>query len=158
MLTLVRVDDRLLHGQIICAWVPFVKADSLVVASDEAAGDTLISEIIESCGCKSLSVNVKNIDDAVKCVKRTDKERVILIVGNLADAMRVYEQGLRFTTLNLGNIHHEDSGRKITPSVIVNREDEEIIGKFRSLGVSIEIRDVPASSASPYPESSGRPC
>ncbi|MBI5468862.1 MAG: PTS sugar transporter subunit IIB [Deltaproteobacteria bacterium] len=158
MLTLVRVDDRLLHGQIICAWVPFVKADSLVVASDEAAGDSLISDIIESCGCKSLSVNVENIDDAVKCVKRSDKERVILIVGNLADAMRVYEQGLRFTTLNLGNIHHEDSGRKITPSVIVNREDEEIIGKFRSLGVSIEIRDVPASSASPYPESSGRPC
>lgn len=158
MLTLVRVDDRLLHGQIICAWVPFVKADSLVVASDEAAGDTLISEIIESCGCKGLNVNVRKIDDAVKCVKRTEKDRIILIVGNLADAMRVYEQGLRFTTLNLGNIHHEDSGRKITPSVIVNREDEEIIGKFRSLGVSIEIRDVPASSASPYPESSGRPC
>lgn len=158
MLTLVRVDDRLLHGQIICAWVPFVKADSLVVASDEAAGDTLISEIIESCGCKGLNVNVRKIDDAVKCVKRTEKDRIILIVGNLADAMRVYEQGLRFTTLNLGNIHHEDSGRKITPSVIVNREDEEIIGKFRSLGVSIEIRDVPASSSSPYPESSGRPC
>lgn len=158
MLTLVRVDDRLLHGQIICAWVPFVKADSLVVASDEAAGDTLISEIIESCGCKGLSVNVRKIDDAVKCVKRTEKERIILIVGNLADAMRVYDQGLRFTTLNLGNIHHEDSGRKITPSVIVNREDEEIIGRFKSLGVSIEIRDVPASSSSPYPESSGRPC
>lgn len=158
MLTLVRVDDRLLHGQIICAWVPFVKADSLVVASDEAAGDTLISEIIESCGCKGLNVNVRKIDDAVKCVKRTEKDRIILIVGNLADAMRVYEQGLRFTTLNLGNIHHEDSGRKITPSVIVNREDEEIIGKFRSLGVSIEIRDVPASSSYPYPESSGRPC
>jgi mannose/fructose/N-acetylgalactosamine-specific phosphotransferase system component IIB len=81
------------------------------------------------------------IDDAVNCVKRTVKERIILIVGNLADAMRVYELGIRFTTLNLGNIHHEESGRKITPSVIVNREDEAIIGKFRSLGVSIEIRD-----------------
>lgn len=150
MLTLVRVDDRLLHGQIICAWVPFVKADSLVVASDEAAGDTLISEIIESCGCKGLNVNVRNVAEAVSCVKGADRERVILIVGNLADAMRVYEQGLKFTKLNLGNIHHEERGRKITPSVIVNREDEEILEKFKSLGVSVEIRDVPASSASPY--------
>ena len=158
MLTLVRVDDRLLHGQIICAWVPFVNADTLVVASDEAASDTLISEIIESCGCTGLNVRVKDIAEAVGCVKNSVKERIILIVGNLADAMRLYEEGLRFETLNLGNIHHEDGGKKITPSVIVNREDEEIIGKFRLLGVSVEIRDVPASSSSPYPESSERPC
>ncbi len=150
MLTLVRVDDRLLHGQIICAWVPFVKADSLVVASDEAAGDTLISEIIESCGCKSLSVNVENIDDAVKCVKRTDKERVILIVGNLADAMRVYELGLRFSSINIGNIHHEENGRRLTPSVIVNDEDVCIMDRLCSLGVRVEIQDVPASGPRDY--------
>ncbi|MBI5587279.1 MAG: PTS sugar transporter subunit IIB [Deltaproteobacteria bacterium] len=156
MLTLVRVDDRLLHGQIICAWVPFVKADSLIVASDEAAGDSLISEIIESCGCKGLNVCVKKIADAVRCVSGAEKERIILIVGNLADAMRVYEKGLKFSKLNLGNIHHDDNGKKITPSVTVNPEDEEIIGRFTEMGVSVEIRDVPASSSSPYHESKRR--
>jgi len=155
MLTLVRVDDRLLHGQIICAWVPFVKAESLVVASDEAASDSLISDIIESCGCKDLNVKVRSIAEAVRCVQENDGERIILIVGNLADAMRLYEQGLKFSTLNLGNIHHEESGTKITPSVIVDSVDEEIIEKFKSLGVAVEIRDVPASTASPYTRRKG---
>ena len=43
MVILVRVDDRLLHGQIICSWVPYLKADSLIVCSDEAASDKLLS-------------------------------------------------------------------------------------------------------------------
>lgn len=147
-----------MHGQIICAWVPFLKADSLVVASDEAAGDSLVSEIIESCGCKGLEVSVKKIADAVACLSASDKERVILIVGNLEDALRLWEEGARFKTLNLGNIHHEENGRKITPSVIVNPEDEKVIEKFREMGVQVEIRDVPASSSSPYPGSKGGPC
>ncbi|MBI1911847.1 MAG: PTS sugar transporter subunit IIB [Deltaproteobacteria bacterium] len=152
MVIVVRVDDRLLHGQIICAWVPFANADSLLVASDEAASDSLVSDIIEACGCKGLSVYVKSIEDSVRYVSDTDEadERIILITGDLHDAMRIYEKGMRFTSLNLGNIHHEENGRKITPSIIVNQEDEEIIGRFESLGVKIEIRDVPASKPIDY--------
>lgn len=160
MIILVRVDDRLLHGQIICAWVPFIKADSLVVASDEAAGDSLVSEIIESCGCKGLSVHVKKVTDAIDYITKNGSgaERVILIVGDLRDALRIYQEGFRFNSLNLGNIHHEDNGRKITPSVIINSEDEKIIKKLEESGVAIDIRDVPASSSVPYVHERGKGC
>lgn len=147
MVIMVRVDDRLLHGQIICSWVPHIKADALVVASDEAARDSLVSEIISSCGHKGLSVCVKSIKDAVSHVNSGEcGGRVILIVGDLKDAMAVYEEGFRFETLNLGNIHHEEDGREVTPSIIINREDEEIIRRFESFGVKMDIRDVPASA------------
>ncbi len=151
MVKLIRVDDRLLHGQIICAWVPFIKADALVVASDEAAKDSLVSDIIEACGQTCLDVHVKSLEDAVKFVNggRT-QERVILVVGDLKDAMKLYRAGLKFTSLNIGNIHHEDNGRKVTPSVIVNSEDESIIESFEGLGVEIDIRDVPASVPTAY--------
>lgn len=160
MVILVRVDDRLLHGQIICAWVPYIQADSLIVASDEAAKDSLVSEIIESCGCNGLTVKVKNIEDAVNCVTTgaCTNDRVILIVGDLQDAMKVYQTGMRFTSLNLGNIHHEEEGRQITPSVILNSEDEAIIENFRELGVAIDIRDVPASPAAAYSSKKRKPC
>lgn len=152
MVILVRVDDRLLHGQIICAWVPFTKATSLIVASDEAASDSLVSEIIESCGCNGdLAVRVKSVPDTIMFAKtHDDSERAILITGDLRDAMRVYEGGIRFSTLNLGNIHHEDDGRRITSSVIVNREDEALLERFEGLGVKIDIRDVPASAPATY--------
>ncbi|MBI5642448.1 MAG: PTS sugar transporter subunit IIB [Deltaproteobacteria bacterium] len=151
MVILVRVDDRLLHGQIICAWVPYTKADSLIVASDEAARDSLVSEIISSCGHKGLTVCVKSIKDAIEHISSGEcGSKAILILGDLKDAMRIYEDGFRFDKINLGNIHHEDDGREITPSIIINEEDEEIMRRFEGLGVAIDIRDVPASASVSY--------
>ena len=148
----IRVDDRLLHGQIICSWVPFIKADALIVASDEAASDALASEIIESCGCKALKVIVKRVDDVYSFLAGSlfADRQLILIVADLKDAMRVYESGMRFATLNIGNIHHDDNGLRIAPSVIIDCDDECIIERLESMGVTIDIRDVPGSSPIPY--------
>lgn len=152
MVILIRVDDRLLHGQIICSWVPFIKADSLVVASDEAASDSLVSEIISACGCNELSVIVKSVADTVAYLNGDGgaEARVMLVVGELRDAMRLYELGVKFSSINLGNIHHEDNGRVITPSIIVNSEDEAVLRRLRDLGVSIEIRDIPKNESREY--------
>ena len=152
MVILIRVDDRLLHGQIICSWVPFVNADSLVVASDEAASDSLVSEIISACGCNELSVIVKSVADTVAYLNGDGgaEARVMLVVGELRDAMRLYELGMKFSSINLGNIHHEDNGRVITPSIIVNSEDEAVLRRLRDLGVSIEIRDIPKNESREY--------
>lgn len=159
MINLVRVDDRLLHGQIICSWVPFVDADTLVIASDEAAGDELTREIITSCAHEHLSVRVTGVDEvAGELVSGGGggDERTILIFGDLRDAMRVYEGGLRFTRINIGNVHHGDGGRELSPSVILNREDEAILKRFAEMGVDIDIRDVPTSDPAEFrPEETG---
>lgn len=159
MVILIRVDDRLLHGQIICAWVPFTGADALIVASDEAASDSLVSDIISACGCKGLDVHVKSVADTLKYIgSNPDSEKILLIVGELNDAMRLYEDGMKFTSINLGNIHHEDNGRKITPSIIINEEDERVLERFEELGVSIDIRDVPKGEAIAFVSRKKRPC
>lgn len=152
MIILVRVDDRLLHGQIICSWVPHLKADALIVASDDAAGDTLTNQIMQACACNELSVIVLKLDETAERLREAAKAgcgRVILIVGEIKDAMRLYESGICFTSLNLGNVHH-DGGRAITASVILNAEDEECIERFESFGIAIDIRDVPARAPVAY--------
>lgn len=159
MVILIRVDDRLLHGQIICAWVPFTGADALIVASDEAASDCLVSDIISACGCKGLDVHVKSVADTLKYIgSGPASEKVILIVGELNDAMRLYEDGMKFTSINLGNIHHEDNGRKITPSIIINEDDERVLERFEEFGVSIDIRDVPKGESTAYVSRKKKPC
>jgi PTS system mannose-specific IIB component len=150
MVILVRVDDRLLHGQIICSWVPYLKADSLIVCSDEAASDKLLSGIMSECASDGLSVHVDKVDDAVRRMREADNGRTILVVGALKDAVRVYDAGLTFSSLNIGNVHHEENGRRITQSVILDNEDEAIIQRLGERGVKIDIRDVPTREAVEY--------
>ena len=152
MIVLVRVDDRLLHGQIVCSWVPYIKANSLIIASDAAAGDSIVRGIMASCGHGGLSVEVESVDDVIRYIPAgaDGDSKAILIVGELGDAMRIYEAGMRFRSLNIGNIHHEQDGRTLSPSVIINGEDEAIIERFEDAGVKIDIRDVPTSVAVAY--------
>jgi mannose/fructose/N-acetylgalactosamine-specific phosphotransferase system component IIB len=154
MINFVRVDDRLLHGQIICAWVPFYSADLLIVASDDAASDTLLKGILMSCARNGLGVEVLEVAEATSELLGDlhNDDRVILVVGNLADALRLFEGGVTFKSLNLGNIHHsaEASGRVLTESVTVDAEDESMLARLASMGVDIEIRDVPTTESVPY--------
>ncbi len=149
---LVRIDDRLLHGQVITAWVPYLKADSLLVASDEVYNNSLMRDFITSLGHQGLRVSVKRVRDVCMDIRTgaLAKERLIIILSSIEDAMRIYEDGVRFTSLNIGNIHHEIDGRKLSPSVIINREDERILERLRALGVTIDIRDLPTRAAVPF--------
>ncbi len=152
MINFVRVDDRLLHGQIICAWAPFYNAEMLVVASDNAASDELLKGILLSCASEGFGVEVVEVGAAAKMLLNgtyLDK-RLILVVGNLEDALRLFDEGVHFRSLNLGNLHHEDGGRTLSASVTIDAEDESVLTKLVARGVSVEVRDVPTSQAIPY--------
>ncbi len=116
MIVLVRVDDRLVHGQVMEGWVPYFKADSIIVASDEVASSSFQRQAIESCSHGNLVVKVAEAKDAIHdiCDGRYDTCRVIVLVSGLRDAMRLYEGGLPFTSINIGNLHHLGDARMIT--------------------------------------------
>lgn len=152
MIVLVRVDDRLVHGQVMEGWVPYFKADSIIVASDEVASSSFQRQAIESCSHGNLVVKVAEAKDAIHdiCDGRYDTCRVIVLVSGLRDAMRLYEGGVPFTSINIGNLHHLGDARMITKSVYVDKEDEEIIDRFMGLGIAIEIRAVPYEKVVSY--------
>ncbi len=145
MIVLVRVDDRLVHGQVVESWVPFLKADYILVASDDAAANRFKRLAIESCGFSSLTIHVLGINDAIREIKsgNMDERRTIVLVGTLDDAMRLCEGGVKVTGINMGNIHHGGETKQISRSVYIDKVDEGIIERLKSMGVPIQIRAVP---------------
>ena len=152
MFTLVRVDDRLLHGQVLGAWVPSTKADLLVVASDEAASDVFRASVMRACAEEGIRVFVKKVDDVAGDSRggAFETHRVIIIVKDLRDAMRLSKSGVEFSSLNIGNLHHTGGGRALSRTVILDEADEKLIEDFEGMGVEIDIRDTPAMSPVKY--------
>ena len=149
MAVLVRVDDRLVHGQITTSWVPYMKAEKILVASDEVAGDPLRRGAIGCCAYSGLAIVIKNVEESVLVAGSEDfiESRTILLISELADAMRLYTGGMEFKSLNVGNIYHGTGEcRVITPSICIDGNDEEILERFLDLGVEIDLRDVPSSN------------
>jgi PTS system mannose-specific IIB component len=144
-IALVRVDNRLIHGQILEAWVPFAKASTIIVVDDHVASDFFRETVIKMAVPREVDVIVSNVDDFAnnyKYIKGKGKKAIVLFSG-MADAMRAYKAGFVFDRLNLGNVYCEECLKQCSPSVLLGEEDVKIIRILLDEGVNIDIRCVP---------------
>lgn len=152
----VRVDDRLLHGQVLCSWVPYKNIDTLLVASDSVSKDAFQSAVMSSCGGDELAVIVDDLSDAVRDLS-SDKlkdSNVMVVVTTLQDAKKLYDDGVDFKEINIGNlcphVNDDEEARAISKFVLLSEDDESLLKSFINLGVEIDIRPLPDSEKVEY--------
>jgi PTS system mannose-specific IIB component len=151
MVILARIDDRLIHGQVVEGWVNFLKATCILVADDTVAANPLQRAIIEISVPEGLKVIIGNVEEI--CGKllssSLDAERAILLFSNPVDALRSCEAGLSFSSVNLGGLHFVPGKRKIMDVCAVNDADLEALKAILRRGVKINIQTVPTEKPQP---------
>lgn len=146
-MTLVRIDNRLIHGQIIETWLPHTGAKNIIVANDELAGDVLQQEIMSIAipqTVNSIFVSVEDVVDEILQIQQGEESLGTLILfSGCADAKRAYDHGFDFDILNIGNIHYSPGKKQISPSVALSDEDETCLRQLSKKGVRLDFRCVP---------------
>ncbi len=151
-IALVRVDNRLIHGQILEAWVPYINAACIVVVDDEVAGDFFRETVIRMAVPREVEVIISSVEEFVRhytyCTGQGKK--AIVLFSSIADAFKAFHLGFKFEKLNLGNVHHiqniqNEQGRGFCSScVFLNDSDiQNIISLMDSGGVHVELRRIP---------------
>lgn len=149
-IALVRVDNRLVHGQILEAWVPFIQAKCLMVVDDNSASDFFCETVIRMAVPSDIEVNICSVDDfaANYAYGKGKGKKAIVLFSCIAEALRAYEKGFHFEKLNIGNIHHEDYKVCCAPSVFLcEPEIQDIIRLLEEKGVAVELKRVPREKA-----------
>ena len=149
-IALVRVDNRLVHGQILEAWVPFIKAKCIIVVDNNAASDFFCETVIRMAVPSDIEVNICSVEDFVGnfCYAQGNGKKTIILFSNIADALKAYQEGFHFEKLNIGNIHHEEYKVCCAPSVFLcEPEIQDIMNLLEDKGVTIELRRVPREKA-----------
>lgn len=101
----VRMDYRLIHGQVLVAWNASFKCNRIIVANDAVAKDPLQVTLLKSVAPVGSNVSVLSIEDCIAHCKSPDgeEERIFVIVKYPEDALALHEKGLPLSVLNLGN-------------------------------------------------------
>lgn len=151
-IVLVRVDCRLVHGQVLETWVPHTGANCLLVASDDLDANPFMKSVMEIAVPSSIHVVFRRVDDVAAAVSEIDRknERAILLCAALSDALRIFRAGVRFPALNIGNLHFAEGKVEVTPSVYFAPEDFEAVDSLSRLGVAVTVRSTPFEAAAPY--------
>ncbi len=142
---LVRVDDRFIHGQILEAWIPFLNAQSVIVANDTLASDDFQKTIMSMAIPERIILRIVPIEQALAL--RDDDElngkRTLVIVSSIKDAHRLHTMGMGFSRLNIGNNKGTDTSKQISYSVWVDQEDLEMLSLLMDQGVYVNLQSVP---------------
>ena len=149
-IALVRIDNRLVHGQILEAWVPFIKARCIVVVNDNAAGDFYCETVIRMAVSSEIEVIINTVDDFAKTFtySQNSGKKTIVLFATVADACRAYNLGFHFDKLNIGNIYNEEYKLCHGTSVFLcDNEIRDLLKLLENDGVEIGIRRIPRERA-----------
>jgi PTS system mannose-specific IIB component len=149
VIALVRIDNRLLHGQILECWVPRLKVRRIVVVDDEAAASPLAQAAMTLCLPPELPAEVVRPEQVDWDALARAPEPVLVLFREVAALSRAVAAGLSATQarrVNLGNIHYAAGRRALTPSVFLSGEELAAVTALAAAGFEVEARAVPSDA------------
>ena len=138
-LALVRVDYRMVHGQVAVSWVKSTNANKVIVLNDETAEDKLQINIMKMSVGADTKLNVYPIEKGVEKYKdnKFGKGIAILIFRTIADAKKAYDLGLNFNKLNVGQVPMAEGRRHAVATINLSDEEMDILTELHNNGVDV---------------------
>lgn len=141
--TTMRIDDRLIHGQIVTRWIADAQADTILIADDMAAGDATQQMLLKLVAPANINLLIKTINEAAQLLASSelDDKKVLLMLRNPATALALCNLGFHIDTINVGNISNarsETGRKKLLSFIFVEAQDVECL-KALAAKVSIWI-------------------
>lgn len=148
-----RIDNRLIHGQVTVAWVGRIGVDHLVVANDEVAADEL-QRVLLPQAARGVRTSVLSVADAVAhCTSpAADAEHIMIVAKFPGDALRVLEGGVQAGEVNVGNQAPKPGSRftMVTRSISVTEQDAKDYRRIAELAGALRSRMMPNDKAEDF--------
>lgn len=141
---LVRLDDRLLHGQVAVGWVGALHPRILVVADDRLAASSWERELVESAAPEGVEVRVMPLGEAAR-VGGADAGQAILLLRGPLELSRAMLAGLKPSAVNVGGLHTAQGRTRVLDYVHLNAEEARALREAASAGVRLYAQDVPGN-------------
>ncbi|MDO5518567.1 MAG: PTS sugar transporter subunit IIB [Clostridium sp.] len=160
MISMIRIDDRLLHGQIIYSWSGYLKADRIIVANDEVVKNELKMMTLKMAIPANMKCTILSVDDAADLLndKRCEKLNVLLVIDNAKDSIRIIDKTgckplVNVSTYGRKNLNSQDRAaerKEVISNVFLTKDDIKDFQSLLNLGIEIEYRNVPSEKAQDF--------
>jgi len=146
VIVLSRVDSRLIHGQVIEAWVPFLEVTRLVVADDVTASDAMAQAAMSLAVPEGVRVVHTALSALDARALAADAVPTLLLFRDVAGAVMARERGLPDGRLTLGNVHAGPGRRAVSRSVFLTDEELAQLQQLEAAGLEVVIQAVPSEA------------
>lgn len=138
---MVRVDYRMVHGQIVAKWIKFRPVDRLILADDSLVDDPFMGDIYRMA-VPDREVDIVKLGDIQTAIDRKD-DTVLLIFKDVASAYTVYKNGLQLPELNVGAVQNSAQRKSVVQGVALSAEEYEKLCEMKAEGVNVFLQPIP---------------
>lgn len=148
-LALVRLDSRLLHGQVATTWAKTTGTDRIIVVSDDVSRDELRKNLIVQAAPPGVKANVIPVQKMIEIAKdpRFGNTHALLLFEKVQDVVRAVEGGVQIEELNVGSMAHSVGKVVVNKVLSMGTEDVKAFETLKEKGIKFDVRKVPNDSS-----------
>lgn len=147
-----RIDDRLIHGQVVIKWLRRIKHDRVVICDDQVARDAFLENVFQLAMPGSETLLVMSVSEFVRWMATTEESwRVFLLLKTPETASHLLEAGLEMDSLNVGAMGARPDTERVYKSVSLTQEQLALLRSLETRGVNVFFQTVPEPEGKPTP-------
>lgn len=142
-ITLARVDDRLIHGQVMTSWLQYTGAKHILIIDDPTANDEFTKTIIGMAVPNGISLNVFTIAEATSYLLDNDFEDLILLVKTPITFLQLIERGVAIKEIIVGGMGATADRKTFYKNISVSDNEKMVLKKMIENSVEVKIQVIP---------------
>ena len=145
---LYRIDDRLIHGQVMTAWSKVYKSTNIICVDDETARNEMLCSIMKMAVPSDYAVHILTTEDAIKEIKaEPESKRTIVLAKTPGTMLDLAKSGVGMKELNVGNIGQGPNRKPIMRSTQVSPSELDQLKELQKMGVKVYLQVFPDEKA-----------
>lgn len=142
---MIRVDDRLIHGQIVAAWVKSLGLERIWIVDDATANDSFLKNVMKMVAPPNVEFSVSAEDNIAETAKQYDQDKVktLVLVKYPATAEKIFNTGISFRELQIGGIGANADRKKVYKNISMSDDEMRSCRNMINVGVNVYIQVTP---------------
>ena len=141
---LYRIDDRLIHGQVMTGWSRLYDAQRIIVVDNETAENSFLRQVMEMSVPRGMDVKILNEEEGMKPVLSDSEEMKTIVLTKTPQAMKkLLDAGADMKQLNVGGMGYVAGRKRVLRNIQMSSEELDILNKIAEKGVEVFCQIVP---------------
>ncbi len=147
-LVLVRIDDRLIHGQIVTQWMGSTHGTHILIVDDELVNNSIMSRMLKAVAPPGISVDIQTVEQAKEYLKSNplEKEKIVVLVKIPQVLESLIDSGVVISSIILGGMGMAPNRKKFNKNVAASKDEIDCMKRIVEKGVSMYYQLVPSDS------------
>lgn len=144
----IRIDGRLIHGQVVTKWIFVTKVDRIIVVDNDVLSNPIEKNALKMSTPSNVKLSILGAESAARNINagKYVGQRVMILVKVPKYLRMLAEQGLDMDKINVGNISQREGCTQVRPSVFLKEDDINDIEDLLSRGIKVTAQMVPADT------------